>query len=182
MDVSQQELISSACALLCASIGSIHDVRERRIPNFLCGTSILAGLALHMIFGGLRGLGDSAAAGLVAGTLSLIFWLAGGMGAGDVKLMAAVGCLSGFSPLSRVLISTAIAGGVFAIILSAYRGRLRETLRNVMILVAHHQREGLSPHPDLNVAAARSLSIPFALPVAAGCLFTLFMLVWGMQS
>ncbi|HEV2644731.1 MAG TPA: A24 family peptidase [Acidobacteriaceae bacterium] len=178
----QQELTATACALLCASIGSIHDVRERKIPNRLCGYSVLAGLALHLAFAGWRGLGGSALAGLLAGGLALVFWVAGGMGAGDVKLVAAIGCLTGFPPLRMVLISTVIAGGVFALALSLYHGRLRETLRNVSVLLAHHRREGLTPHPDLNVRGPRRLCIPFAVPVAAGCLFTLCMLVWGAQS
>jgi prepilin peptidase CpaA len=182
MGLSQQELTSTACALLCASIGSIHDVRERKIPNRLCGLSILAGLALHMAFAGWHGLGDSAMAGLLAGALALVFWIAGGMGAGDVKLLTAIGCLTGFLPLRMVLLSTVIAGGIFALALSAYHGRLRETLSNVSALIAHHRREGLTPHPDLNVRGPRTLCIPFALPVAAGCLFTLCMLVWEAQS
>jgi prepilin peptidase CpaA len=182
MGISQQEMTFTACALLCASIGSIHDIRERKIPNLLCGLSILLGLALHGALAGWQGLGDSAMAGLLAGALSLVFWIAGGMGAGDVKLLAAVGCLTGFPPLRMVLASTVIAGGIFALVLSIYRGRLRETLRNVAVLVAHHRREGLAPHPELNVKSPRMLCIPFALPIAAGCLFTLCTLVWGAQS
>jgi prepilin peptidase CpaA len=182
MAISQQELTSTACALLCASIASIHDIRERRIPNLLCAIAMVCGLALHTGLAGWHGLGDSALAGLLAGGLSLVFWIAGGMGAGDVKLMAAVGCLTGFPPLHMVLSATVIAGGIFALALSAYHGRLRETVRNVAVLIAHHQREGLTPHPELNVRGSRTLSIPFALPIAAGCLYTLCTLAWEAQS
>jgi prepilin peptidase CpaA len=182
MDIYQQELTSTVCALLCAGIGSVHDVRERRIPNRLCGVSIVSGLALHAVFAGWSGLGSSLVAGLLAGAISLVFWIAGGMGAGDVKLLAAIGCLTGFPPLSMVLIATAVAGGLFAIALSIYHGRFRETLRNVSVLVAHHQHEGLTPHPELNVTGARSLCMPFALPIAAGCLVTLCTLAWGTRS
>jgi prepilin peptidase CpaA len=182
MNVAQQELTSTACALLCASIGSVHDLRERKIPNLLSGPAILAGLTLHTVFGGLRGMGDSALAGLAAGGLSLVFWLAGGMGAGDVKLMAAIGCITGFFPLRIMLVSTAVAGGLFAIALSLYHGRLRETLRNVGVLLAHHRQKGLEPHPDLNLKSPRTLSLPFALPVAAGCLVTFCTLAWEARS
>jgi prepilin peptidase CpaA len=182
MNISQQELTFTACALLCASVGSVFDLRDRKVPNALSGPAIVAGLALHTAFGGWRGLGDSAFAGLAAGALFLVFWIAGGMGAGDVKLMAAIGCITGFGPLGAVLISTAIAGGLFAIGLSIYHGRLRETLRNVGVLVDHHRRQGFEPHPDLNVKTPRTLSMPFALPVAAGCLVTLCTLAWGAQS
>jgi prepilin peptidase CpaA len=182
MNISQQELTFTGCALLCASVASFHDVRDRRIPNVLSGPAIVAGLAIHAAVGGWSGLGDSAFAGLVAGAVSLVFWIVGGMGAGDVKLMAAVGCITGFFPLQMVLISTAITGGLFALGLSVYHGRLRETLHNVVVLAAHHRRRGLEQHPDLNLQSPRTISLPFALPIAAGCLVTLCALAWEARS
>jgi prepilin peptidase CpaA len=173
MDALPQQLIFIGGALLCAGIGSVHDVRERRIPNRLTGPAILLGLALHAVAGGWHGLGDSALAGLIAGGIFFVFFFAGGMGAGDVKLMAAVGCFAGLTPLPSVVIATAIAGAGFALAVSIYNGRLRETLRNVGELLLHHGRRGLAPHPDLNLTNARTLRLPFALPIAAGCLFTL---------
>lgn len=182
MNFPQQELTSTACALLCASIGSIHDLRDRKIPNLLCGPAMLAGMAMHTMLGGWRGLGDSSFAGLIAAAVSLIFWIAGGMGAGDVKLMAAIGCITGIFPLRMVLVSTAIAAGMLALAVSLYHGRLRETLRNVAVLMAHHRRKGLEPHPELNVQSPRTHSLPFALPVAAGCLVTFCMMAWEARS
>jgi prepilin peptidase CpaA len=178
MDTLEQQRVLTAAALVCAGIGSVHDVRERRIPNRLTGPAILAGLALHSIAGGWLGLADSALGGLIAGGIFLIFFLAGGMGAGDVKLMTAVGCITGLSPLRLVVIATAIAGGVFAFAVSVAHGRLRETLRGVAALLLHHGRRGVKPHPDLNLANASTLRLPFALPIAAGCLFALCALVW----
>jgi prepilin peptidase CpaA len=182
MHIPQQEVTFTACALLCASIGSIQDLRDRRIPNVLCGPAIITGLAMHTAIGGWRGLGDSAFAGLVAGGVSLVFWIAGGMGAGDVKLLTAIGCITGLAPLRMVLIATALAGGLFAIGLSIYHRRLRETLRNVAALVMHHRLKGLEPHPDLNLKNARTISMPFALPIAAGCLVTFCALAWEVRS
>jgi prepilin peptidase CpaA len=178
MDALPQQLMFTGGSLLCASIGSIHDVRERRIPNVITGPAVLAGLTFHTISGGWSGLGDSALAGLIAGSIFLIFFLAGGMGAGDVKLMAAVGCFAGLSSLRMVIIATVFAGAVFALAVGIYNGRLRETLRNVGTLLLHHGQRGLTPHPDLNLTNARTLRLPFALPIAAGCLFTLCALAW----
>jgi prepilin peptidase CpaA len=86
MDIPDQQLMFLGGSLLSAGIGSVTDVREHRIPNYVTGTAAIAGLVLHAIFGGWRGLGDSALAGAIAGGIFLIFFLAGGMGAGDVKL------------------------------------------------------------------------------------------------
>jgi prepilin peptidase CpaA len=106
MDVLEQQLMFIGGSLLCAGVGSVTDLRERRIPNLVTGPAIVAGLMLHTICGGWRGVGDSALAGGIAGGIFLIFYLAGGMGAGDVKLMAAVGCIAGLSALPLVVIST----------------------------------------------------------------------------
>jgi prepilin peptidase CpaA len=141
-----------------------------------------AGLMLHWIAGGWHGLADAALAGLIAGVIFLIFFLVGGMGGGDVKLMAAVGCLSGLSHLGLIVIATAIAGGVFAIAVSLAHGCLRETLHNSVTVLLHHGRRGLEPHPDLNLSNPRALRLPFALPVAAGCLFTVCALAWEAYS
>jgi prepilin peptidase CpaA len=178
MNSLQQQLMFTGGSLLCAGIGSFHDVRERRIPNRVTGPAIVAGLLLHLVVGGWRGLGDSALAGLIAGGIFMIFFLAGGMGAGDVKLMTAVGCIAGTSPLGLLAISTAIAGGIFALAVSIHHGRLRETLRNAAAVVVHHGRWGLKPHPEHNLANARALRLPFALPIATGCLVALCTLAW----
>ena len=134
---------------------------------------MLAGLLLHFAFGGWRGLGLAALAGLIAFGVFLIFFLAGGMGAGDVKLMTAVACLAGTQYVVELLVTTAIAGGIIAIALAIARGRLKETLSNVAMLAAHHRHEGLQPHPELNVTNRRTLRLPYGLAIAAGCLFTL---------
>ncbi len=169
MSNSPQTIYLTA-ALLCALIASLHDLRSRRIPNLLTGPAILIGLALHLVLGGPAQLGLSALAGLIAGGIFLVFFLAGGMGAGDVKLMAAVGCLAGTDYLMQVLIATVLIGAVMGIALALYRGKLRQTIANVVALVRHHGAEGLSAHPDLNVKNAATLRLPYALPIAAGCL------------
>jgi prepilin peptidase CpaA len=179
--IATQQMMFAGGALFCAGIGSVHDLRERRIPNLLTGPAILAALSLHAAYGGWSGLADSVLAGCIAGTIFLVFYLAGGMGAGDVKLMAAVGCFTGLSSLFVLMISIVIAGSVFALGVAIYNGRLRETLRNVGALLLHHGQQGLKSHPDLNLTSPRTLRLPFALPIAAGCLFTLGTLAWGVR-
>jgi prepilin peptidase CpaA len=182
MNVLQQQIVFAGASLLCAGLGAFHDLRERRIPNHVTMPAMVAGLVLHGIAGGPRGLADSAAAGLIAGVIFLIFFLAGGMGGGDVKLMTAVGCISGLSHLGLIVIATAIAGGVFAIAVSLYHRRLRELFGNVGDLLAHHSQRGFQPHPDLNLTNVHALRLPFALPVAAGCLFAFCTVAWEAYS
>ena len=182
MDAQQQQIGLAGAALLCAGLGSIDDIRQRRIPNYVTFPAIAAALAAHTAASGWRGLEDAVLAGLIAGSIFLIFYLAGGMGAGDVKLMTAVGCLIGLSSLHLVVIATAIAGAVLAVIVSIRHGQLRKALRNVGVLLDHHRRRGLQPHPNLNLSSADAVRLPFALPIAVGCLFTVCMLAWEAHS
>jgi prepilin peptidase CpaA len=173
MPVSRPDLLYLCASLVCAFCGAVCDVRTRRIPNLLTGSFILAGLLLHLVVGGWRQMGLAAAAGLIAGAVFVIFFVAGGMGGGDVKLMTAVACLAGTSQVAELLAATAIMGGVFALLLAAYRGRLRETFCNLGSLFTHHRLQGLTPHPELNLANTHSLRLPYALAIAAGCSITL---------
>ena len=169
------EVIYLSASVTCAGIASVYDFRFRRIPNLLTGPAILFGLVLHLYLGGLAQLGLAALAGLIAGGVFLIFFIAGGMGAGDVKLMLAVGCIAGIGSIKDVLISTVIIGAIFAVALALYRGRLRQTISNVATLIAHHRSEGLTSHPELNVANSNTLRLPYALPIAAGCVVTFYL-------
>lgn len=174
MSVDTTNIIYASTALVCAALGATFDLRTRRIPNPLTGFSILAGLLLHFVLGGWSQLGMSAAAAGIGGGLFLIFYLAGGMGAGDVKLMTAVACIAGYNSVLELLVTTAIMGGVFAIVLAAYRGKLKETFRNILVLLVHHRMEGLKPHPELNLKNTRTVRLPYAIAIAAGCLITFF--------
>lgn len=179
MSKPSYDLLFLIAAVVCALAGAVFDVRSRRIPNFITLPSILTGLIFHGIAGGWRELGFSALACLICGGVFLVFWLAGGMGAGDVKLMAAVGCLGGLPLLNTawLLILTALSGGVMALVLAIWRGRLKETLINTGAIALHHRTEGLTPHPALNVSNAWTLRLPYGLAIAAGSVFTLCLLV-----
>lgn len=161
-------------AALCASIGMVWDVRTRRIPNFLTVSFFLLGLLLHLATGGVKAASLALAAGLIGGAIFLIFFIAGGMGAGDVKLMAAVCSIAGFGHLIEIFIATALIGGLFALGLAILRGRLKSTLANVCKLIGHHAAMGWMPHPELNVNQPATLRLPYGVAIAAGCWITFF--------
>ena len=163
------ECIYLLLASLCASAGAISDARSRRIPNLLTGTSIVFGLLLHLEMGGWKQMGMAAAAGLAGSAVFLIFFVIGAMGAGDVKLMAAISVIAGFGHLLELSLAIAFTGGVFALVLAISQGRLRQTLANVGSVVQHHAASGLAPHPELNLSNAQTLRLPYGVPIAAGC-------------
>jgi prepilin peptidase CpaA len=177
MTILQPDFMYAAVAVLCALTGAVYDVRSRRVPNFLTGPAFLFGLALHASLGGWRDLRSAALAALISGFIFLIFYLAGGMGAGDVKLIIAVACIAGLPRVGPLLILTSLAGGVMALVLVISRRRFRETVSNVGELVAHHGTRGLEPHPELNVSNASNLRLPYAVAIAAGSVLTMFLLV-----
>jgi len=162
----------SAC-LLGAWTGAAYDLSSRRVPNFVSLPAALGGLALHFAVGGWRQLGSSAAAGLLCFALFLPLHLAGGMGAGDVKLIAAAGCLAGLPHVASLLLWTALAGGFMAVCLTLYRHKLAETMSNLGSLFIHHRKAGLRPHPALRIDNAETVRLPYAVAIAAGSAWTL---------
>ncbi len=171
--------VFSALALLCSVCAAWTDVRTRRIPNPLTGAAVLAGLTLHCIVDGAAGFGSALLACLIAGSLFILPYLAGGMGAGDVKLMAALGAVSGLHALPSVLLATAVSGGIVALAV-VVRGRaLASTLKNVVAVLCHHAQRGVQAHDSLNVLNPNRLRIPYAVPACMGCLYTAALVVRG---
>jgi prepilin peptidase CpaA len=170
----QTELTYPAIATACAVAGSVFDVKSRRIPNFVTIPGFLFGLCLHLALGGWKQLFSALAAALICGFVFILFYIAGGMGAGDVKLMMAVGSIAGLAHVPYLLVLTALCGGAMALGLAWSRGALRQTISNVGELAAHHGSEGLQPHPELNISNAATLRLPYGLAIAGGCLLTLY--------
>jgi prepilin peptidase CpaA len=162
------ELVYAACALLCALAGAVYDVVSRRIPNALTLPALLFGLVVHGSLGGWTQLVSSLTGGLVCGLVFLLFYVAGGMGGGDVKLITAVGANAGLGMAGPLLLGTSLAGGVMALALALYHRRLGQTLHNLGTLAAHHRASGLAPHPDLNLNNQGTLRLPYGLAIAAG--------------
>ena len=173
---ASKELVYPATATLCAFVGAGFDLKSRRIPNFVTGPSILLGLLLHGSLDGWQGMLSALVSGLLCGVIFVIFYLAGGMGAGDVKLITAAGCLAGLPHAAYLLVLTSLAGGVMALALALMRGRLKETLCNVLALTSHHSQVGLIPHPEINVLNTNTLRLPYGVAIAAGSSLTFCLL------
>src|SRR5260370_41972282 len=120
------EIISALAATVAVCAG-IRAVKARRIPNLLTYPSMVAGLLLQGLLHGWRGLLAGAGGGLLFGGIFLLFYLVRAMGAGDVKLAAALGCIVGSSATLRVMFATALAGGALAIFFMVLSGRIVDT-------------------------------------------------------
>ena len=159
-----------AVALLAARA----DVRTRRIPNALTGPAIMLALLAHFWYEGFPGLRSSLVGMLVAGGLLLPGFVFRFTGAGDVKLMAAIGAWLGFPAALMATLFAFIAGGLVALVVAARRGIVRHTLWNTAWLAAWVMRPGAvagTPPPGSGVR------FPFALAVLAGSIAGLWIRV-----
>jgi prepilin peptidase CpaA len=117
-------------------IATVIDIRTRRIPNVV--TMTIAGVGFGLAASGVSGI--SLGAALLGCALGLALMLPGHVlgatGAGDVKLMAAIGSLLGPAIVIKAFLFTAVAGGVLAVIVSARRQRLAVTVAGTARLIA----------------------------------------------
>jgi prepilin peptidase CpaA len=141
------------------------DVRARRIPNALTGPAIVLALLAHFWFEGFAGLRGSLVGMLIAGGLMVPGFILRFTGAGDVKLMAAVGAWFAFPHALMTVLFAFLAGGLVAITVAARRGILRHTLWNTAWLAAWVMRPGAMATPAPPGSGVR---FPFALAVLAG--------------
>ena len=157
-------------ALAIAILAAIMDVRERRIPNWLTYPAMGAGALLRSYSFGWHGLLTALGGCVLAGGIVFVFYALRTMGAGDLKLLAALGSIVGPHHAINVLLATGIAGGVLALIYVVYRRRTRATLSNVGTVLRFHAWAGLQAHPELNLDNPDALRMPYGLAIAAGTL------------
>jgi prepilin peptidase CpaA len=160
-----------ALASAVAVVAAITDVRERRIPNRITYPAMLVGLLLQTVVYGWRGILFSLGGGLLFGGVFLLFYLVRAMGAGDVKLATALGCIIGPLASLRVLFATALAGAAMAILVMVFTGRVLRTLRSTLSVVGFHAAHGLRTHPEVNLDNPTAVRLPYGLAFAAGTLY-----------
>ena len=161
--------------LFLASSGAAFDVATRRIPNQLTYGGIVIGIVFWTATAGWRGLGTAILGMLIGGGVFLLLYLVRAMGAGDVKLMAAVGSIVGAQKSVETIFACAIAGGVMAIGYMLFHRRTHGTLANVGKLLRFHMRHGAKSHPELNLSNPTAIRMPYGVAIAAGCLYSFCM-------
>jgi prepilin peptidase CpaA len=163
-----QQLFIHLTVIFLAGTACVTDILWRRVPNPLVIAGLGLGIGLNAWSEGLHGLVMSLAGAVLGMALFLPFFALGGMGAGDVKLLAALGSLLGPGDLVRTALAGAVAGGLMALAVAAYQRRLLDTFRGIGRLLSYWASGGLRPSPELNLGSPVALKIPYAVPVAAG--------------
>jgi prepilin peptidase CpaA len=112
-------------AILVGLAATVDDLARRRIANWIPAAALAGGLGWQIRQHGWRG-GLEALEGAATGFgVFLIFYLLGGMGGGDIKLMAGFGALLGVSQVLWAALWTAGVGGVIAVCVIAVRSVLK---------------------------------------------------------
>jgi prepilin peptidase CpaA len=150
------------------------DLQNRKIYNWLTFPAMLAGLMLNGLTGGLHGLG-SAAIGFLAAALvfAIGFFLnSKAMGAGDVKLMAAVGAWLGWPGAFAAVIYVTIIGAIVAIVTALRAGVLVPMLRNVYQFMFRLA----IPGGEAGLAFEKSAAppVPYGVSITLGTMLALF--------
>ena len=151
-------------------VATVVDIRTRRIPNDL--TATMAGIGVGLAATGISGVP------LWASMLGFVFGLAlmmpghllGATGAGDVKLMAAIGAIVGPAVVVSAFLFTAIAGGVLALIVAMRRKRLAVTMAGAGRLIggANVQQEIRSATPASRFAYGPAIAVGSILAMLVG--------------
>jgi len=129
------DAIGAAVVALVAAAAALIDVRTGRIPNVLTASTAAFGLLLAAL-GGTNPLAAAVAGGALGLALMTPGYVLGGTGAGDVKLMAALGTLLGPAATVWAFLVTAVAGGALAVGHAVRRRRLGITMARAAKLAA----------------------------------------------
>lgn len=161
--------------LILAAWMAWGDIRARRIPNYLTLGTALAGLGFQLGFQGLAGLGEGFLGLLLGFFLLLPFYLKGGMGAGDVKALAALGAWLGPWQTLQLFVYMGISGLPLILFFLWYQGILGVRVRQfrdylVNLLLLRGQPRG----PKTSTPPNRSEGLPYAVALACGMVLLLW--------
>lgn len=162
---------TAALLVPLAFIITYYDVRYRRIPNLFVLATLISGILLNTFFGGWGGALVSLEGCALAFGLMFVLHLLGAMGAGDVKLFAAIGSVVGAQLVLPTFLVVVLTGGVLAVVAMVRAGSVRTTLHNVLRIFV-----GMLPGwqmPRFAVPADRRHTIPYGVAITLGSLISL---------
>jgi prepilin peptidase CpaA len=119
-----------AMALALGAAAAVEDIATRRISNWIPIAGLACGLGWHGATSGWRGLLTALGGGAAGFAVFLVFYLFGGLGGGDVKLMAGLGALLGPGRLLEAALWTGAVGGLMAVGYLAWAAVRRQPARD----------------------------------------------------
>ena len=166
-----QTLVYIILLIPLAVVIAYYDVRYRRIPNAFVLAAFSGGVLMNAILGGLQGVYSSIAGCLLAFFLMFMFHIFGAMGAGDVKLFAAIGAVTGLHLVIPTFIVVVLTGGLLAVVSIIRAGILVTTMQRVLQIFA-----GMLPGwqmPKFTVPLDRKHTIPYGVAITMGSIISI---------
>lgn len=179
MQMGGNEMIWAITLAFIACAGWI-DCRTSHIPNWLTVSGLLTGIVVHGIFGAWHGVVNALeGAGL---GLAILFPLVvlRALGAGDWKLMGAVGALVGPQMLWFVLAASVLVAGLMAFFLMVRAGRVRQTFHNIGLIIMGFFTFGFRAHPEISLDNPTLLKLPFGVAAAIGTVICFVAAHWAL--
>ncbi|HKV04591.1 MAG TPA: prepilin peptidase [Candidatus Acidoferrales bacterium] len=158
-------------ALFLVGVAVVSDVRSGRIPNWLTGGGLFAAVLFHACLKDWRGLDAALLGALAGGGVLFPFFLLRGIGAGDVKLLAAASAWVGIHRAGGMILATALAGGALAVGYAMVGGQLGSSFQRATQLIQFYLTGGILPRPDFDLHRSTSLRFPYSLAIATGTLY-----------
>jgi prepilin peptidase CpaA len=155
----------------------VTDVRSRRIYNSIIFPTLLTAFVLHVWEAGWSGLGFAAGGFAVGLGLLLVPYLMGGIGAGDVKLLALVGALKGASFVMAAALSMALCGGIMALFILMLRRDSWAWVR-WMVTFIYSLRHGVLLSAKGESAGLKT-TYPYGVAIASGTVLCWVLQEWG---
>ncbi len=171
-------------------IAAGYDLRARRIPNILTFPLALTGMLFATWHNGIAGLADAMGAGVLLALPYIILFIFAGGGAGDAKLMAAIGFWLGFEQGIVVLLAVSLAAVVLGLATALLKKCLRATLTGIFVkiytfvifLFSGRLKELLKPRPAAaEFSHSGQLTMPYGVAILIGvCAAAIYcLLFWG---
>jgi len=165
--VSNINLAINLILILLALTSFITDITKKKIYNVQTYPSMVLGLILSYAAGGGHGILMSFA-GLFTGlALLFIIFLAGGIGAGDVKLLGAIGALKGTVFVLWTMFYTGLIGGIMAFALLIWKGKLLATFKNLFAFLRHPVKAHGNQKPE------ERIYLPYGVAISLGSIWAL---------
>ena len=153
------------------AVGGAADLLYRKVYNHLTLPAMALGVILSYWYFGGEGLKDSGL-GLAVGFLPMfLFFLAGGMGGGDVKLMAAIGAIMGYPFILSALIYSALTGGVIALAAVIWKGQWRSLGSEIGQAWDRLLHPLARRDPEIELDRRPRLTIPYGFAIFLGSLW-----------
>jgi prepilin peptidase CpaA len=168
-----------ACMIAVTLVAAVVDIRTHKIPNWLTVSAFFLGMTVRTVISGWPGAKASLEGAGLALVLLLPLVLMRALGAGDWKLMGAVGAFTGPVLFLFVLLGSVLVSGLMAMVEMMRTRRVKETFGNLIVLVQGFFSFGLRAHPEISLDNPALLKLPFGVAVAISTLACFCAAHWG---